>query len=258
MMRRRYRFSDKAGGFDLKPLSEVFPPIKIGDRVRRGLDWKWNDQDKDGNGTVTDSLDHEGWIHVRWDAGGKNKYRYSEQCGGHDIELCGNSDSAPTSASSNQSPMRHLGTWRELKHLRYYCSRDSQREGELCQHEGIVTEDHWTCCGETSRSSNCKQGTTPAQTTTAQNQALLKPGTSVQVQGIKSATWLNGAFGKVQSFNEKDSRYSVFIVAPATAVEASKGIPAALKRENLKVRSCNTALFRKLFRSMFSYHAQRQ
>jgi hypothetical protein len=98
----------------------------------------------------------------------------------------------------------------------------------------------------------------PAQTTTAQNQALLKPGTSVQVQGIKSATWLNGAFGKVQSFNEKDSRYSVFIVAPATAVEASKGIPAALKRENLKVRSCNTALFRKLFRSMFSYHAQRQ
>jgi hypothetical protein len=237
----------------LKPLSEVFPPIKVGDRVRRGLDWKWGDQDKNGNGTATDCLDDEGWIYVRWDAGGKNKYRYSEQCGGHDIELCSNADSASTFESSNlnQSSMRHAGTWRELKLLRYYCSRDSQIEGDLCQHEGIVTEDHWTCCGETRKNSTCKRGA-QTQTTSALNLTLLKPGTSVQVQNMKSATWLNGAYGKVQSFSEKDSRYNVLILAPASAVEASKGNPALLKKENLKIRSCNIVfLLETLF--VFSY-----
>jgi hypothetical protein len=65
----------------------------------------------------------------------------------------------------------------------------------------------------------------------------LNPGTSVKVQGMKSATWLNGAHGKIQSFDEKASRYNVLIVAPPSAVEQSKRTPAALKRENLEIRS---------------------
>lgn len=226
----RYRFSVKSGGFDLKPLSEVFPPLKVGDTVQRGLDWKWGDQDKNGNGTVTSTLDNEGWIHVRWDSGGNNKYRYSEQAGGHDIQLCDNPVSAAASVAPVQTSLVHTGTWRELKKLRYYCSRENQVEGMLCQHEGIVNQSHWTCCGETNRSSNCKKG--------IMNQAssIFIPGTSVKVMGMKSAIWLNGAFGKVQSFSEKESRYSVLIVGPPSAVEKSKGKPAALRRENLEAR----------------------
>ena len=162
---------------------------------------------------------------MRWNSGGKNKYRYSEQAGGHDIQLCGNSVS-PVQISSV-----HSGTWRELKKLRYYCSRETQTEGPLCQHDGIVNIDHWTCCGETTRSSNCKRATA------TQAPSLLKSGTGVKIQGMKSATWLNGSYGKIQSFNETTSRYSVLIVAPPSAVEQSKGAPAALKRENLDIRS---------------------
>jgi hypothetical protein len=122
-------------------------------------------------------------------------------------------------------------SWRELKKLRYYCSRENQMEGPLCEHEGIVTENHWTCCGEQIRSSSCKR-------VGASNAPLfLSPGTRVKVQGMKSATWLNCAHGKVQSFDEKTSRYNVLIVAPPSAVEQSKGTPAALKRENLEMRS---------------------
>jgi hypothetical protein len=105
----RYRSSEKAGGFDLKPLSEIFPPMKVGDTVQRGLDWKWGEQDKNGNGTVTSTLDDEGWIHVRWNSGGNNKYRYSEQAGGHDIQLCGNSVSSAASVALVQPSLVHTG-----------------------------------------------------------------------------------------------------------------------------------------------------
>jgi hypothetical protein len=225
----RYRFSEKAGGFDLKPLSDLFPPIKVGDLVKRGLDWKWGDQDGNGNGTATATLDHEGWIFVKWNAGGKNKYRYSEQAGGHDIELCSQSNLpaasvAPVQASSARS---HIGEWRELHKLRYYCSRSGQVEGTLCQHDGIVTESHWTCCGEKNRASSCK-GVPQSQA------SLLHIGTMVKVQGMKSATWLNGSQGKVRSFSEAESRYYVQILAPPLAVEKSAGKHAALKRENLE------------------------
>jgi hypothetical protein len=227
----RYRFSKKAGGFDLKPISELFPPLQVGDTVQRGLDWKWGDQDSNANGVVTATLDDEGWIWVKWNSGVKNKYRYNEQAGGHDIQRCGAAVDAPAaSAAPVQNVVAHSGTWRELKKLRYYCSRENQVEGQLCQHEGIVTENHWTCCGETVRSSNCK----PAAK--AQPQSILSQGTSVRVCGMKSATWLNGAHGKVQSFNENDARYRVLIIAPPAAVEQSVGKPAALKRENLELR----------------------
>jgi hypothetical protein len=90
----------------LKPFSELFPPIKVGDLVKRGLDWKWGDQDGNGNGTAIATLDHEGWIFVQWNASGKNKYRYSEQAGGHDIELCSQSNLPAASVAPVQAQRR--------------------------------------------------------------------------------------------------------------------------------------------------------
>jgi hypothetical protein len=50
--------------------------LSTGDRVRRGPDWKWGSQDGDGRGvgTVQEGLDSDGWIAVKWDHGGRNKY----------------------------------------------------------------------------------------------------------------------------------------------------------------------------------------
>ena len=172
---------------------------------------------------------------MKWNAGGKNKYRYSEQAGGHDIELCSQSNSpaaldapARVQASSGRS---HIGEWRELHKLRYYCSRSGQVEGTLCQHDGIVTESHWTCCGEKNRTSSCKR------VPQSQSASLLHVGTMVKVHGMKAALWLNGSQGKVPSFSEAESRYYVQIPAAPPAVEKSAGNHAALKRENLDIRS---------------------
>jgi hypothetical protein len=222
----RYRFSDRAGGYDLKPFSDIFPPISVGDLVKRGIDWKWGQQDGDGHGIATSTLDHDGWISVKWKAGGKNKYRYSEQAGGYDIELCRESHAAPA-APPLASVGSHSGSWRDLHQQRFYCSRETQREGPVCLHEGIVTQNHWTCCGETNRSSSCKLA--------PQNHSalLFSAGAMVKVHGMKTATWLNGAQGKVLSFNEKDCRYNVLVLGPAYAKEKSEGKAAALKAENL-------------------------
>jgi hypothetical protein len=46
----------------------------VGDRVRRGKDWKWGDQDNFGVGMVTKTLDTDGWVGVKWDHGISNKY----------------------------------------------------------------------------------------------------------------------------------------------------------------------------------------
>jgi hypothetical protein len=48
--------------------------LKVGDRVRRGADWKWSDQDRNGVGVVSENLDSDGWIGVDWDHGSSNKY----------------------------------------------------------------------------------------------------------------------------------------------------------------------------------------
>jgi hypothetical protein len=64
--------------------------LKVGDRIRRGKDWKWDQQDKkssdpkSGRGTVVSVGD---WVSVRWDHGATNSYRYSTKAGGYDIEL---------------------------------------------------------------------------------------------------------------------------------------------------------------------------
>ncbi len=55
-----------------------------GMRVLRGPDWKWNDQDQNGPGTVTQGSGEsssDDWVRVRWDHGSSNGYRWgAENC----------------------------------------------------------------------------------------------------------------------------------------------------------------------------------
>ena len=51
----------------------------VGVRVRRGPDWKWDDQDGGGLGTTMEGAGTDGWVAVKWDAGGENNYRVGAQ-----------------------------------------------------------------------------------------------------------------------------------------------------------------------------------
>ena len=66
------------------PLSSM--SLNVGDRVRRGPDWKWGDQDGGaGNaGTITEAANANGWVGVKWDKGGSDKYR-TQKAGGTDL-----------------------------------------------------------------------------------------------------------------------------------------------------------------------------
>ena len=72
------------------PETNVKQHLVPGARVVRGIDWKWCDQDTDGNsgraeGTVTSRLSN-GWISVIWDHGGSNKYRMGAK-GKYDLRV---------------------------------------------------------------------------------------------------------------------------------------------------------------------------
>ena len=58
---------------------EVLRSAQLGVRVRRGPDWKWDDQDAGGAGTTKEGANAEGWVAVKWDAGGENNYRVGAQ-----------------------------------------------------------------------------------------------------------------------------------------------------------------------------------
>ncbi|KAF2350916.1 CPH domain [Trinorchestia longiramus] len=51
--------------------------MKVGVRVKRGVDWKWMDQDgpPPGEGQVIGQLGDDGWIRIHWDNGTTNSYR---------------------------------------------------------------------------------------------------------------------------------------------------------------------------------------
>ncbi|GIQ80540.1 hypothetical protein KIPB_001354 [Kipferlia bialata] len=49
--------------------------LPIGARVRRGVDWKWAEQDGNGLGTIVAQGTDDGWLEVKWDNGRKNSYR---------------------------------------------------------------------------------------------------------------------------------------------------------------------------------------
>lgn len=71
------------------------PPPAIGARVSRGPDWKWQDQDKSGAGTVVGE-DGTGWVRVRWPDGSTNSYRWGYD-GKYDLTV---STAAPPTVAS--------------------------------------------------------------------------------------------------------------------------------------------------------------
>ncbi|XP_053401483.1 transcription intermediary factor 1-alpha-like [Mercenaria mercenaria] len=50
----------------------------VGLHVRRGPDWKWENQDSGGLGTVT-GFNSKGWAAVTWDKGGNDVYRIGQE-----------------------------------------------------------------------------------------------------------------------------------------------------------------------------------
>ena len=78
------RRNDLLESFIASKEAEQFPPLKIGDRVKRGPDWEWGIQDGGAEGVVSERLDSDGWVKVRWDNGFTEKYRYGYN-GKHDI-----------------------------------------------------------------------------------------------------------------------------------------------------------------------------
>ncbi|XP_077984690.1 E3 ubiquitin-protein ligase TRIM56-like [Glandiceps talaboti] len=67
---------------------ELKANVRRGDRVERSTDWIWECQDggPGKKGTVTELPDEGGWVRVKWDCGGENKYRLGYG-GCYDVEL---------------------------------------------------------------------------------------------------------------------------------------------------------------------------
>ncbi|XP_062388284.1 deleted in malignant brain tumors 1 protein-like isoform X4 [Sardina pilchardus] len=67
---------------------EMATMMKLGTRVMRGQDWKWDNQDgiPPGLGRVISPLRESGWIRVRWDAGNENIYRMGSY-GKYDLKI---------------------------------------------------------------------------------------------------------------------------------------------------------------------------
>lgn len=65
--------------------TDKFPPLHIGDRVVRGPDWNWGEQDGHGEGTVISFKDNRQFdVEVSWDkTGGRMMYYYNPRR--HDI-----------------------------------------------------------------------------------------------------------------------------------------------------------------------------
>lgn len=59
--------------------------IAVGDRVRRGPDWEYGDQDEGGHGTVVRMEGRTG-VYVQWDSGDQYHYRWGED-GQYDLEV---------------------------------------------------------------------------------------------------------------------------------------------------------------------------
>jgi hypothetical protein len=87
---------------------EWTPSIK--ERVLRGGDWKWHDQDAGTYGTIT-SVDNQKWVGVRWDLGTSNFYRY---------DLDGNFDIRGCPQNAEASDAIELGNSQDTKILPNY------------------------------------------------------------------------------------------------------------------------------------------
>lgn len=58
---------------------ELAQLMKMGTRVARGSDWKWGDQDGQGEGRVISEIGDDGWVRVEWDNGVTNSYRMGKE-----------------------------------------------------------------------------------------------------------------------------------------------------------------------------------
>lgn len=65
---------------------ELAQLMKLGTRVARGTDWKWGDQDGQGEGRVISEIGDDGWVRVEWDNGVTNSYRMGKE-GQYDLRL---------------------------------------------------------------------------------------------------------------------------------------------------------------------------
>ncbi|XP_061173665.1 uncharacterized protein LOC133182836 [Saccostrea echinata] len=73
------------GGFDSSSIeTKEMPPI--GSRVRRGPDWRWENQDDNLPGTVV-AHKSRGYLTVEWDNGNRGKYRYGAESGAKDVRM---------------------------------------------------------------------------------------------------------------------------------------------------------------------------
>ncbi len=78
--------------------------LKAGDRVKRGPDWKWGDQDG-GPGSVGTCVDgtSSGWIRVKWD-GQSSTFNYrTPGAGGRDLALADEANATPKMSDPTKS-----------------------------------------------------------------------------------------------------------------------------------------------------------
>ncbi|XP_050428032.1 E3 ubiquitin-protein ligase HERC2 [Adelges cooleyi] len=68
--------------------AEIIPYLKLGARVVRGEDWKWDNQDGSppGEGQIVSKVGDDGWVRVLWDHGVSNSYRMGKE-GKYDLKL---------------------------------------------------------------------------------------------------------------------------------------------------------------------------
>ena len=84
---------------DASTMSQRPLTLVKGMRVVRGPDWKWRDQDQNGAGTVERSSGDR--VHVKWDHGFSNGYRWgAENC--YDLVVIAPPDPAPVAAAAEQ------------------------------------------------------------------------------------------------------------------------------------------------------------
>ena len=77
--------------------------------------------------------------------------------------------SCPVLTQASQR-LSHSGDWRDQSETRYYCAtnEDSCEEHryKMCEHgasESIIRESHWSCCGDTSKYSECRNAISQGQ-----------------------------------------------------------------------------------------------
>ncbi|XP_070197062.1 uncharacterized protein [Littorina saxatilis] len=81
--KHRNRLSDMDDIFENTEKVDAGEMLPLGTRVLRGPEWRYNDQDGQGPGTVFSHRDKDGWTWVNWDNGSYNRYPFGPEMGYH-------------------------------------------------------------------------------------------------------------------------------------------------------------------------------